>query len=87
MCEECEDGAIEFGSLLAGNSCVDCIFAKAAEGVVLEVGDGCFVLQLLKGMDNTSVCLALWGSTGKNMARLIFMKPEGNIRFEEQVDW
>ena len=38
VCEECEDGAIEFGSLLAGNSCVDCIFAKAAEGVVLEVG-------------------------------------------------
>ena len=39
MCDECEDGAIEFGSLLAGNSCVDCIFAKAAEGVVLEVGN------------------------------------------------
>jgi len=39
-CEECEDGATEFGSLLASNSCVDRIFAEAAEGVVLEVGRG-----------------------------------------------
>jgi hypothetical protein len=42
-CEESEDGATELG-LLASNSCIDRIFTKAAEGVVLEIGCGCFVL-------------------------------------------
>jgi len=42
-CEECEDGAAELGGLLASNSCVDCIFTEAAEGVVLEIGRGCFI--------------------------------------------
>jgi len=63
-CEECEDGAIEFGSLLAGNSCVDCIFTEAAEGVVFEVSCRRFVLRVLKAADNTSAHLALQGSTG-----------------------
>jgi hypothetical protein len=39
-CKECEDGATEFGSLLASNSCVDCIFIEAVEGMMLEVGHG-----------------------------------------------
>jgi hypothetical protein len=43
-CEECKDGAIGLGGLLASNSGIDRIFAEAAEGVVLEVGRGCFVL-------------------------------------------
>jgi hypothetical protein len=85
VCEECEDGATEFGSLLASNSCVDRIFAEAAEGVVFEVGRGWYVLQVLKAADNTSTCLALWGSTGENMARLIFMILEGNVGFEEWI--
>jgi hypothetical protein len=42
-CEECEDRAGELGSLLACDTCIDCIFAEAAEGVVLEVGRGGFV--------------------------------------------
>jgi hypothetical protein len=39
-CEKCEDGAAELGGLLASNSCVDCIFTKATEGVVLKIGRG-----------------------------------------------
>jgi hypothetical protein len=82
-CEECEDGATKFGSLLASNSCVYCIFAEAAEGMVLEVGRGRFILRVLKAADNTVACLALRGGTGKYMARSIFMIPEGNVGFEE----
>ena len=36
-CKECKDGATEFGGLLDSNSCVDHIFAKAVEGMMLEV--------------------------------------------------
>jgi hypothetical protein len=41
-CEESKDGAVALSGfkLLAVNSCVDCIFAKAAESVLLEVGSG-----------------------------------------------
>jgi hypothetical protein len=42
-CEECEDGAAEFGGSLASNGCIDRIFTEAAEGVVLEIGRGCFI--------------------------------------------
>jgi hypothetical protein len=43
VCEECEDGAAELGGSLASNSCVDRIFTKAAEGVLLEICRGCFI--------------------------------------------
>ena len=39
-CKKCEDGAAELGGLLASNSCVDRVFTKAAEGVMLEIGRG-----------------------------------------------
>jgi hypothetical protein len=42
--KECEDGAVKLGGLLASDSCIDCIFAKAVEGMVLEVSHGCFAL-------------------------------------------
>ena len=83
MVEESKDGAIEVGGLLASNSCIHGIYTKAAESMVLEVGRGCFVLQVLKAMDNASAHLALWSSTGKEMAWLTFIKLEGDIGFEE----
>jgi hypothetical protein len=81
--KECEDGAVKLGGLLAGDSCVDRIFAEAAEGMVLEVGRGCFVLRVLKATDNACARLALRSSTGKGMAWSTFVILKGNVGFEE----
>jgi hypothetical protein len=82
-CEEREDGAAKLWGLLASNSCVDRIFAEAAEGVVLEIGRGCFVLRVLKATDNACSCLALRSGTGEDMAWATFIILKGNIGFEE----
>ena len=82
-CKECEDGVAEFGCLLSGDSCIDCIFTKAVEGMVLEVCCGCIVLQVLKVMDNMCTSLELWSSTGKNMVWSTLIILKGNIWFEE----
>jgi len=81
--EESKYGTVEVRGLLASNSCIHSICAKAAESMVLEVGRGCFVLQVLKATDNASTHLALWSSTGKETAWSTFVKLEGDIGFEE----
>ena len=81
--EEHKDGAAEFGCLLSSDSCLDCIFTKAVEGMVLQVCCGCLVLQVLKVMDNVCMSLALQSSTGKNMAWLTLIILQGKVWFEE----
>ena len=81
--KECKDQTAELGSLFACDSCIDCIFAEAAEGVVLEVSSGGFVFGVLKAVDNACTRLALQSSALKGMAWSAFMILKGNIRFEK----
>lgn len=83
--KECEDGAVGL-DFLANDSCVDRVLTEAAEGVVLEVCRGRFVLRILKATDNASAHLALWSSTSEDMAWSTFVILEGDRRLEERID-
>jgi hypothetical protein len=81
-----KDGAITFDILLASNNRIDCVLAKTAEGVVLEVGRRRLVFRVLKAPDDTSASLALRSSTRKDVTRSAFEILKGNIGFEEGID-
>jgi hypothetical protein len=85
-CKEGKDGAAAISSFLPSNSCIDGIFAKAPQGVVFEIGCGGSVFRVLKTTNNSCACLAIWSSTGKDMAWAVFMILKDNIGFEKRVD-
>jgi hypothetical protein len=71
----------------ASDSIVDSILSKTTEGVMLEVRGRTFVLRILEAMNDTGAYFTLGGSAGENMAGPTFMILEGDVRFEERIDW
>jgi hypothetical protein len=84
--EEGEDGAVAREVLLASNSGIDCIFAEAADSVMLEVSRRRFVLRVLEATNTTNTQLAPRRGTGEKMAQSSFMVLNSNVGLEERID-
>jgi hypothetical protein len=85
--KEGKNRATAIVSLLASDSGIDSVLAKATNRVMLEVSRRRFVLRVLKTPHATCTQLAFLSGTGKEVTRSAVMVLEGNLGFEECINW
>jgi hypothetical protein len=85
--KEGKNGTTAIVSLLASDSSIDSVLAKAPNRVMLEVSRQGFVLRVLKTPHTTYTQLAFLSGAGKKVTWLAIKVLEGNLGFEECIDW
>ena len=80
--KEGKDRGIGCG-FLASNRIINGVGSKTPDGVMLEVGSRCLILQILEATNPTSTYFASGSGAGKKVAGSIVVVLESNIRVEE----